>query len=243
MPPKADPETESEKPHYHGHRQRLRERFLSGGAEALADYELLELLLYLAIPQRDVKPLAKDLIQRFGSFAGVMAADPAQLMEISGIKENSAIAIKTVQAAALLMQRQQVLDKPVLSSWKAVLNYCHSVMAHEQNEQFRLLFLDGKNALIADEVQSHGTVNHAPVYVREVVKRTLTLGATSIIMVHNHPTGDPTPSRDDIEMTHAIQQALEPVGVQVHDHIIIGRKGHASLRSMGHMDMQKRRRS
>jgi DNA repair protein RadC len=243
MPPKAESESESEKPHYHGHRQRLRERFLAGGADALAEYELLELLLYLAIPQRDVKPLAKDLIQRFGSFAGVMAADPAQLMEVSGIKENSAVAIKTVQAAALLMQRQQVLDKPVLSSWKAVLEYCHSVMAHEQNEQFRLLFLDGKNALIADEVQSRGTVNHAPVYVREVVKRTLTLGATSIIMAHNHPTGDPTPSRDDIEMTHAIQQALEPVGVQVHDHIIIGRKGHASLRSMGYMEPAKRRRS
>ncbi|MDY0874139.1 RadC family protein [Dongia rigui] len=243
MPPKANTEVQSEKPHYHGHRQRLRERFLAGGADALAEYELLELLLYLAIPQRDVKPLAKDLIQRFGSFAGVMAADPAQLMEISGIKENSAVAIKTVQAAALLMQRQQVLDKPVLSSWKAVLEYCHSVMAHEQNEQFRLLFLDGKNALIADEVQSRGTVNHAPVYVREVVKRTLTLGATSIIMAHNHPTGDPTPSRDDIEMTHAIQQALDPVGVQVHDHIIIGRKGHASLRSMGYMEAAKRRRT
>lgn len=243
MPPKADSETDSQKPHYHGHRQRLRERFLNGGADALADYELLELLLCLAIPQRDVKPLAKDLIQRFDSFAGVMAADPAQLMEVPGIKENSAVAIKTVQAAALLMQRQQVLDKPVLSSWKAVLNYCHSTMAHQQNEQFRLLFLDGKNALIADEVQSHGTVNHAPVYVREVVKRTLTLGATSIIMAHNHPTGDPTPSRDDIDMTHAIQQALEPVGVKVHDHIIIGRKGHASLRSMGYMDAQKRRRS
>lgn len=241
MPPKAEIETETDKPHYHGHRQRLRERFLGGGTAALADYELLELLLYLAIPQRDVKPLAKDLIQRFGSFAAVMAADPAQLMEVSGIKENSAIAIKTVQAAALLMQRQQVLDQPVLGSWKAVLDYCHSVMAHEQNEQFRLLFLDGKNALIADEVQSRGTVNHAPVYVREVVKRTLTLGATSIIMAHNHPTGDPTPSRDDIEMTHAIQQALGLVGIQVHDHIIIGRKGHASLRSMGYLDAPKRR--
>ncbi len=244
MPPKANSEAAAaDKPHYHGHRQRLRERFLVGGADALADYELLELLLYLAIPQRDVKPVAKDLIQRFGSFGGVMAAAPAQLMEVSGIKENSTIVIKTVQAAALLMQRQMVIDKPVLSSWKAVLEYCHSVMAHEQNEQFRLLFLDGKNALIADEIQSRGTVNHAPVYVREVVKRTLTLGASSIILAHNHPTGDPTPSRDDIEMTHAIQQALEPVGVQVHDHIIIGHKGHTSLRSMGHMDPTSRRRS
>ncbi|MBK8157633.1 MAG: DNA repair protein RadC [Rhodospirillaceae bacterium] len=241
MPPKAVTAPAAETPHYHGHRQRLRERFLAGGAAALADYELLELLLYLAIPQRDVKPLAKDLIARFGSFGAVMAAEPAQLMEVSGIKENSAVAIKTVQAAALLMQRQQVLDQPVLGSWKAVLDYCHSVMAHDQNEQFRLLFLDGKNALIADEVQSRGTVNHAPVYIREVVKRTLTLGASSIIMAHNHPTGDPTPSRDDIEMTRAVKLALEQVGVSVHDHIIIGRKGHASLRSMGYLDGPKKR--
>ena len=241
MPPKAATAPDADAPHYHGHRQRLRERFLSGGAAALADYELLELLLYLAIPQKDVKPLAKDLIARFGSFGAVMAAEPAQLMEVNGIKENSAVAIKTVQAAALLMQRQTVLDQPVLGSWQAVLDYCHSVMAHDQNEQFRLLFLDGKNALIADEVQSRGTVNHAPVYIREVVKRTLTLGASSIIMAHNHPTGDPTPSRDDIEMTRAVKLALEQVGVSVHDHIIIGRKGHASLRSMGYLDAPKKR--
>ncbi|WP_374381672.1 DNA repair protein RadC [Dongia sp.] len=243
MPPKDAPDSEKEKPHYHGHRQRLRERFLSGGAAALADYELLELLLYLAIPQKDVKPLAKDLIHRFGSFAGVMAAEPTQLMEVSGIKETAAVAIKTVQASALLMQKQMVLDKPVLSSWKAVLDYCHSVMAHEQNEQFRLLFLDGKNALIADEVQGRGTVNHAPVYVREVVKRCLLLGASSVIMAHNHPTGDPTPSRDDIDMTRAVQEALAQVGIQVHDHIIIGRKGHASLRSMGYLDPARKRKA
>nr|WP_298686976.1 DNA repair protein RadC [uncultured Dongia sp.] len=242
MPPKADSTEVVETPHYHGHRQRLRERFLNGGAAALADYELLELLLYLAIPQRDVKPLAKDLIARFGSFGAVMAAEPAQLMEVSGIKENSAIAIKTVQAAAILMQRQVVLDQPILGSWKSVLDYCHSVMAHEKNEQFRLLFLDGKNALIADEIQSRGTVNHAPVYIREVVKRTLTLGASSIIMAHNHPTGDPTPSRDDIDMTQAVKLALEQVGVSVHDHIIIGRKGHASLRSMGYLDATSKKR-
>lgn len=240
MPPKPAPESSDvDKPHYLGHRDRLRARFLTGGAEALQDYELLELILFSSIPQKDVKPLAKDLIRRFGSFAGVMAADPAQLMEVSGIKEKSAVAIKIVQAAAHLMQRQDVLQKPVLSSWKAVLDYCHSVMAHDQNEQFRLLFLDGKNALIADEVQSRGTVNHAPVYVREVVKRTLTLGAVSIIMAHNHPTGDPTPSRDDIEMTRAVQRALGEVGVSVHDHLIIGRKGHASLRSLGYLDAGK----
>lgn len=241
MPPKADSDPQDEKPHYLGHRQRLRERFLNGGAAALADYELLELLLCQALPRADVKPLAKNLINRFGSFAAVMAAEPAQLMEIDGVKEAATVAIKTVHAAALLMQRQQVLDQPVLGSWKSVLDYCHSVMAHDQNEQFRLLFLDGKNALIADEVQSRGTVNHAPVYIREVVKRTLTLGASSIIMAHNHPTGDPTPSRDDIEMTRAVKLALEQVGVQVHDHIIIGRKGHASLRSMGYLDSAKKR--
>ena len=241
MPPKAESDQPDEKPHYLGHRQRLRERFLNGGVAALADYELLELLLCQALPRADVKPLAKNLINRFGSFAAVMAAEPAQLMEIDGIKEAATVAIKTVQAAALLMQRQQVLDQPVLGSWKSVLDYCHSVMAHDQNEQFRLLFLDGKNALIADEVQSRGTVNHAPVYIREVVKRTLTLGASSIIMAHNHPTGDPTPSRDDIEMTRAVKLALEQVGVQVHDHIIIGRKGHASLRSMGYLESAKKR--
>ena len=241
MPPKPATETTEEKPHYLGHRQRLRDRLLQNGAGALQDYELLELLLCLAIPRIDVKPIAKDLIRRFGSFAGVMAAEPDQLMEVSGIKENTAAAIKTVQGAALLMQRQDVLQKPVLSSWKSVLDYCHSVMAHDQNEQFRLLFLDGKNALIADEVQSRGTVNHAPVYIREVVKRTLTLGAVSIIMAHNHPAGDPTPSRDDIDMTRAVQRALAEVSVNVHDHIIIGRKGHASLRSLGYLDAVKAR--
>ncbi|WP_374375281.1 DNA repair protein RadC [Dongia sp.] len=241
MPPKPAAEETEEKPHYLGHRQRLRDRLLQNGAGSLQDYELLELLLCLAIPRIDVKPIAKDLIRRFGSFAGVMAAEPDQLMEVSGIKESTAAAIKIVQGAALLMQRQDVLQKPVLSSWKSVLDYCHSVMAHDQNEQFRLLFLDGKNALIADEVQSRGTVNHAPVYIREVVKRTLTLGAVSIIMAHNHPTGDPTPSRDDIDMTRAVQRALAEVGVNVHDHIIIGRKGHASLRSLGYLDAVKAR--
>ncbi|TDQ80816.1 DNA repair protein RadC [Dongia mobilis] len=239
MPPETKAEPDKEKPHYLGHRQRLRERLLKSGAGSLQDYELLELLLCLALPRIDVKPIAKNLISRFGSFAAVMAAEPEQLMEVSGIKENTAAAIKTVQAAAILMQKQDVLKNPVLSSWRAVLDYCHSIMANEKNEQFRLLFLDGKNALIADEVQSQGTVNHAPVYVREVVKRTLAHGAVSIIMAHNHPTGDPTPSRDDIEMTRAVQRALAEIGVSVHDHIIIGRKGHASLRSLGYMDAAK----
>lgn len=226
-------------PNHAGHRERLRERILEHGAGTLRDYELLEFLLSLAIPRRDVKPIAKDLIRRFGSFAAVAAADAGQLGGVKGVGDSAIAAIKVVQAAALLMQKQEVLQKPVLSSWKAVLDYCHSVMAHDQNEQFRLLFLDGKNALIADEIQSRGTINHAPVYIREVVKSALSYGAVSIIMAHNHPTGDPTPSRDDIEMTRAVQRALAEVGVNVHDHIIVGRKGHASLRSLGYMDAAK----
>lgn len=225
-----------EKPDYLGHRKRLRERFLKGGETALADYELLELLLCQAKLRGDMKPLAKALIKRFGSFAGVMAASPEALAEIDGVGEASIVIIKVVQSAALLMQRQEITSKPVLASWKAVLDYCHSAMAHEPVEQFRLLFLDGKNALIADEKQSQGTVNHTPVYVREVAKRALALDASAVIMAHNHPSGDPAPSRDDIEMTKQVKVALEKIGIQLHDHIIIGRKGHASLRSLGYLD-------
>jgi DNA repair protein RadC len=229
-------ESAAEKPDYLGHRKRLRERFLAGGPTALADYELLELLLCQAQPRGDMKPAAKALIKRFGSFAGVMAASPDALSEIDGIGEASIVALKTVQAAALLMQKQDITEKPVLASWKSVLAYCHSVMAHEPIEQFRLLFLDTKNALIADEKQSQGTVNHTPVYVREVAKRALALDASAVIMAHNHPSGDPSPSRDDIEMTKAVKVALEKIGIQLHDHIIIGRKGHVSLRSLGYID-------
>jgi DNA repair protein RadC len=225
-----------EKPDYLGHRKRLRERFLKGGETALADYELLELLLCQAQPRGDMKPLAKALMKRFGSFAGVIAASADALAEFDGMGEASIVALKVVQASALLMQRQDLHQKPVLSSWKSVLDYCHSVMAHEPIEQFRLLFLDGKNAVIADEKQSQGTVNHTPVYVREVAKRALTLDASAVIMAHNHPTGDPTPSRDDIEMTKAVKVALEKIGIQLHDHIIIGRTGHTSLRSLGYLD-------
>ncbi|MES1152801.1 MAG: DNA repair protein RadC [Dongia sp.] len=228
-----------EKPDYLGHRKRLRERFLNGGVTALADYELLELLLCQAQPRGDMKPLAKALIKRFGSFSRALAANPEALAEIDGMGDASIVALKTVQAAALLMQQQDLSQKPVLSSWKSVLDYCHSAMAHETIEQFRLLFLDGKNALIADEVQSQGTVNHTPVYVREVAKRALALDASAVIMAHNHPTGDPSPSRDDIEMTKQVKAALEKIGIQLHDHIIIGRKGHASLRSLGYLDGAK----
>jgi DNA repair protein RadC len=222
-----------EKPHYLGHRQRLRDRFLTGGPTALADYELLELLLYQAQPRGDVKPVAKTLIKRFGSFAGVLAATPGELREVKGVKDASIVALKAVEAAALLMARQELINRPILSSWKKLLDYCHAAMAHQKVEQFRLLFLDGKNALIADEVQQRGTINHTPVYPREVVKRALELGASAIIMCHNHPSGDPTPSEDDIAMTREIADAAERLGITLHDHVVIGRKGHRSFRSMG----------
>jgi DNA repair protein RadC len=222
-----------DKPHYLGHRQRLRDRFMAGGADALPDYELLELLLFQARPRGDVKPLAKALIARFKSFAAVMAAGPDALAEVDGVGEAAIVTIKTVQAAALRMAKQELLDRPVVNSWKKLLDYCHAAMAHEKVEQFRLLFLDGKNALIADEVQQKGTVNHTPVYVREVVKRALELGASAIVMVHNHPSGDPTPSKDDIAMTKEVAAAADKLGIALHDHLIIGRKGHASLKSMG----------
>jgi DNA repair protein RadC len=225
-----------DKPDYLGHRKRLRERFMEGGSTALADYELLELLLGQAQPRRDMKPIAKALLKRFGSFAAVMAASPETLADVDDVGEASIVTIKAIQAAALLMQKQDITEKPVLSSWKSVLAYCHSVMAHEPIEQFRLLFLDTKNALIADEKQSQGTVNHTPVYVREVAKRALALDASAVIMAHNHPSGDPSPSRDDIEMTKAVKAALEKIGIQLHDHIIVGRKGHVSLRSLGYID-------
>ena len=224
-----------DKPDYLGHRQRLRERFLSGGDGALADYELLELLLCQAQPRLDVKPVAKALLKRFGSFAGVMAATPAQLQEIDGVGPAAAVIIKVVQSCALRMAQQDVIQRDVIASWKKLLDYCRMRMAEEKTEQFRLLFLDNKNALIADEQQQRGTVNHTPVYPREVVKRALELGASAIILVHNHPSGDPTPSEDDIAMTKEVAAAAEKLGIAVHDHIVIGRKGHASLRSLGYL--------
>jgi DNA repair protein RadC len=220
-------------PHYLGHRERLRRRFLEGGPEALPDYELLELMLCLAIPQRDVKPLAKDLLARFGGIAQVLTARPEALCAVTGVKETTATALKVIEAAAQRLARAQVLDQPVLTSWDKLLEYCRIRLAHQMQEQFHLLFLDRKNALIADEMQQKGTVDHTPVYPREVVKRALELNASAIIMVHNHPSGDPSPSRADIDMTRQVEAAAKAVGIVLHDHLIIGRNGHRSFRSLG----------
>jgi DNA repair protein RadC len=219
-------------PHYHGHRERLRGRFREAGIDALADYELLELVLFRAIPQRDVKPLAKQLIEKFGSFAEVISAPAARLREIKGLGEAAVTEIKIVQAAAGRLARGAVKKRPVLSSWSTVLDYCRTAMAFADKEQFRILFLDKRNQLIADEVQQVGTVDHTPVYPREVVKRALELSATAIILVHNHPSGDPTPSRADIQMTQSIVEVARPLGIAVHDHIIVGKEGHASFKGL-----------
>jgi DNA repair protein RadC len=223
----------AEKPHFYGHRDRLRQRFLQDNGIGLADYELLELYLFMAIPRRDIKPLAKTLIARFGNFAGVVTAPFDQLTSVDGISESSAVALKTIHTAAQRLAQQTAMAQPVLSHWQSVVDYCRIAMAHETIEQFRILFLNNKNKLIADEVQQTGTVNHAPVYPREVIKRALELNATAIIVVHNHPSGDPSPSRDDIQMTNALQDALKPVSVTLHDHLIVGRDGITSFRSQG----------
>jgi len=228
----SDGPAADDEPHYRGHRQRLRDRFRSGGTTALADYELLELLLFRAMPRRDVKPYAKALIQKFGSFAQVITASPARLMEVPGIGEAAVIELKIVEAAAQSLARGAVAQKPVLSSWSSVLDYCRTAMAFAEREEFRVLFLDKRNMLIGDEVQQRGTVDHTPVYVREVVRRALELSSTAIIMVHNHPSGDPTPSHADIAMTLEVVKAAKPLGIQIHDHIIVGRNGHASFRAL-----------
>ena len=222
-------------PHYIGHRDRLRARFSESGPGALADYELLELYLFRSIPRRDVKPIAKDLIARFGSFADVVSAPPALLCEVKGISEKTALDMKILQAGALKLGKETVLNRPVLSSWTALLDYCRSAMQFETKEQFRVLFLDRKNKLIADEVLGQGTVDRAPVYPREVLKRALELGSTAIILAHNHPSGDPTPSQSDIAMTNQIITAAKAVDISIHDHLIIGRKNIASFKSLGLM--------
>lgn len=224
-----------DKPHHLGHRDRVRARFLKAGAEGIADYELLEIILFSAIPRRDVKPLAKNLIAHFGTLGKVFAAPAHELVKVKGISDNSATLIKTVQAAAQMMLKEQMSERPVLNSWAALLDYLHLSMAYEQNEQFRVLFLNRRNELIADEIQQTGTVDHTPVYPREIVKRALELSATAIILVHNHPTGDPEPSTSDIEMTKEIIRATAPIEIVVHDHLIIGKSGTTSFKSLGLM--------
>ena len=219
-------------PHYHGHRERLRTRFLEAGHAGVTDYELIELILFRALPRRDVKPLAKDLIARFGSFAEVVSAPPERLAEIKGLGEAAITELKVVEAAAHRLARGQVPKRTVLSSWSSVLDYCRTAMAFADREQFRVLFLDKRNRLIADEMQQKGTVDHTPVYPREVVKRALELAATAVILVHNHPSGDPTPSQADIQMTLEIINVAKPLGIAVHDHLIVGKDGHASLKAL-----------
>lgn len=219
-------------PHYHGHRQRLRDRFMEAGEAALADYELLELMLFRAIPRRDVKPLAKALIDRFGSFAETVAARPERLREIPGLPEGAIVDLKVAEAAARRLARGALEKRTVLSSFSAVTDYCRTAMAYAEREEFRILFLDKRNALIADEVQGVGTIDHTPVYPREVVRRALELGASALILSHNHPSGDPTPSAADIRMTKEIVTIAQPFGISVHDHLIVGRNGQTSFRGL-----------
>jgi len=218
--------------HAHGHRERLRARFMQNGAKALAEYELLELLLFRSIPRRDTKPLAKHLISVFGSFAEVLAAPPDLLKEVKGVGQATVTDFQIIKASAETFISGNVREKPLLGSWSSVIDYCRAAMAFEEREQFRILFLDKRNKLIKDEVQQIGTVDHTPVYPREVVKRALELSATAIILVHNHPSGDPTPSRADIEMTKTINEIASSLGITVHDHIIIAKDGHASLKGL-----------
>ncbi|RUP19112.1 DNA repair protein RadC [Methylobacterium sp.] len=223
---------EKEAPHYHGHRDRLREKFATAGADALPDYELLELVLFRAIPRRDVKPLAKALVARFGSFAEVVSAEPARLMEVEGVSAGVASDLKVIEAAARRLARGAIRERALLGSWSALHEYLRATMAFAPREEFRVLFLDKRNHLIADEVQGRGTVDHTPVYPREVARRALELSATAIILAHNHPSGDPAPSAADVAMTHEIVAVLAPLKIVVHDHVILGRNGHASLKGL-----------
>ncbi|MDT8345257.1 MAG: DNA repair protein RadC [Thermohalobaculum sp.] len=229
----AAPDGAAGEPHFHQHRQRLRQRFLSGGPASVADYEMLELVLFRAIPRRDVKPLAKLLIARFGDFNGVISAPPARLAEVPGTGAAVICELKIVEAAAHRLARARVMNRAVITSWAQLMDYCKTAMAHRETEQFRILFLDRKNVLIADEEQAQGTVDHVPVYPREVVKRGLELNASALILVHNHPSGDPTPSQADIDMTRQIERAAKAVGLVIHDHVVIGKERDASFRSLG----------
>ncbi len=217
------------------HRKRLRSRFMEGGATAMPDYELLELLLFRAIPRQDVKPLARLLLDTFGDFNRVISAVPARLLMVKGVGEAVVQELKIVEASAQRLMRARVMNRPILSSWDALVDYCHTAMSHRETEQFRILFLDRKNVLIADEEQAKGTVDHVPVYPREVVKRALELNASAIILVHNHPSGDPTPSDADISMTAQVQDAAQVLGIVLHDHLIIGKSRELSFRAQGYL--------
>jgi DNA repair protein RadC len=234
MPAKpSEPKDQSaETPHYLGHRERLRERFHGVGPDALSDYELLEMALFPALPRRDTKPLAKTLLKTFGSFAEVIHAPETRLREIDGIGDAAITQLKLIAAAASRIAKGQMQQRTMLSSWNDVIDYCRNSMAFADKEQFRILFLDKRNQLISDEVQQVGTVDHTPVYPREVIKRALELSATAVILVHNHPSGDPTPSQADIHMTKAIIDIAGPLGIAVHDHLIVGKNGHASMKGL-----------
>lgn len=220
-------------PHYTGHRERLRERFRQGGAEAMPDYELLELVLFRAIPRRDTKPLAKAILAKFGSFTEAINASEERLAEVPGLGAAAITELKVIRAAALRMMQKDVMQKPVIDSWSKLVNYCRAAMGFEKREQFRILFLDKRNHIIADEVQGKGTVDHTPVYVREVLRRALELAASAIILVHDHPSGNATPSQADVAITKEIIEGAKPLGILVHDHLIITRREEASLRGLG----------
>lgn len=231
----AKPTRAKAKPHYHDHRERLRDKFARRGADAFDDYELLELILFQALPRIDTKPIAKALLSEFGSLAEVVAAPTEKLTAVKGIGPGAAQHLKILQQVSIRIGQSAVINRPVLSSWNALLDYCRAAMQFEGREQFRVLFLDKKNRLIADEVLGQGTVDRAPVYPREIVRRTLSHDATAIILVHNHPSGDPSPSRQDIELTNTIIDTVKPINVVVHDHLVIGRDDVASFKMLGLM--------
>lgn len=233
--PQAEENSKKDSPGHSGsgHRARLRERLLNGGAEALADYEVLEYLLFAAVRQGDTKPVAKALIKHFGSLAGVLNADPSALQRVDGVGLTSAAALKSVALAARRMARSEVRDKPVLGSWQALLDYLAIDMAHLTVERVRVLYLDTRNRLIDDHHVGDGSIDEAAIHPREVIRRALDIGASALILVHNHPSGSPEPSRADIQITNRIAEAGRLLGVTVHDHVIIGREGHVSLRSKG----------
>lgn len=232
--PLMDETKPAQKPHYSGHRDRLRERFLNA-PDSLPDYELLELLLFMAIPRKDVKPIAKSLIDKFKDINGVLNASLNDLQRIDGISHNSAIAIRAIRAAGLRLLKQDVIGRPVLTSWQRLVEYCQASMAQEKNEQFRVIYLNKKNEVMGDEVQQTGTVDYTPAYPREIMKSALDIGATAIILVHNHPSGDPTPSDADVQLTKQIIAAAKPFDIVIHDHLIVSRNGVSSFKTLGLM--------